>query len=107
MNTIKSLDQAVNFPVESAYIPRGVWHSHGEESGYTQWIGGWIPVGGGYVWRGGLPVEIHVCWAPVPLPRAVPVRTCWVPECEKLWLSSLYFLGTYFKNNTVIDFPIQ
>lgn len=46
MNTIKSLDQAVSFPVESTYIPRGVLHSHGEESGYTQWIGGWIPVGG-------------------------------------------------------------
>lgn len=107
MNTIKSLDQAVSFPVESTCIPRGILHSHGEESGHTQWTGGGILVRGGCVWRGGLPVEIHACWAPVPLPRVVPVRMCWVPECEKLWLSSLYFLGTYFKNNTVIDFPIQ
>lgn len=44
MNTIKSLDQAVSFPVESTCIRRGILHSHGEESGHTQWIGGGIPV---------------------------------------------------------------
>lgn len=102
-NTIKFLVQAVTFLVESTCIPRGILHSHGEERVYR--VGRGVPVKG--VWRGGVPVEIHVCQTPVPLPCAVPVMMCWIPECEKLWLSSLYFLGTYFQNNTVIDFPIQ
>lgn len=49
---------------------------------------------GGSVWRGG--VEIHECWTPTPLPYAVSIMMGWVTEWEKLWLSSLYFFGTYF-----------
>lgn len=41
-------------------------------------------------------------------PRAVPfVSVAFSPEHEKWSLPNLYFLGTYFKNNTVMDFTIQ
>lgn len=40
----------------------------------------------------------------VPAPGAVAAR---VPGRGKRSFSSLYFLGTYFKNNTVIDFTVQ
>lgn len=102
-STIKFLDQAVTFPVESTCIPRGILHSHGEERVYPVERRGclWGECGEeGWLWR-------SVCAGLIPLPCAVPVRMCWVPECGKLWFSSLYFLGPYFKNNTVIDFPLQ